>query len=91
MRNNKQADLMRDHIVALRHQIVSLKDSQMVAVINRDHALEELIGTQIDSMVERLKAQIDIVEVVGHSQPAKRGWFHGQIKTKQERLSAIMD
>jgi hypothetical protein len=91
MKNNNQSEIMREHIVALRHQIVSLKDSQMVAVINRDHTLEELLGLQIELLTERLKAQLDITELVNQNQPQKRGWFSGHIKSKEDRLSAIMD
>lgn len=91
MRTTKQADLMRDHIVSLRHQIVSLKDSQMVALINRDITLVEALGLQIDLLTERLQAQVDIAEMVNNNQPVKRGWFSGQFKQKEDRLSAIMD
>lgn len=91
MRTTKQADLMKDHIVSLRHQIVSLKDSQMVALINRDITLVEALGLQIDLLTERLQAQVDIAEMVKNNQPVKRGWFSGQFKQKEDRLSAIMD
>lgn len=91
MRTTKQADLMKDHIVSLRHQIVSLKDSQMVALINRDITLVEALGLQIDLLTERLQAQVDIAEMVNNNQPVKRGWFSGQFKQKEDRLSAIMD
>ena len=91
MRNNKQAELMRDHIVSLRNQIVSLKDSQMVALIDRDITLVEALGLQIELLTERLQAQIDIADMVNQNQPVKKGWFSGQIKQKEDRLSAIMD
>lgn len=91
MRNNKQAELMRDHIVSLRNQIVSLKDSQMVALIDRDITLVEALGLQIELLTERLQAQIDITDMVNQNQPVKKGWFSGQIKQKEDRLSAIMD
>ncbi len=91
MRTTKQADLMRDHIVSLRHQIVSLKDSQMVALIDRDHTLVEALGLQIELLTERLQAQVDIAEMVNRNQPVKKCWFSGQIKSKEDRLSAIMD
>ena len=91
MRTTKQVDLMRDHIVSLRHQIVSLKDSQMEALIKRDITLVEALGLQIELLTERLQAQVDIYDMVSQNQPVKRGWFSGQIKNKEDRLSVIMD
>ena len=91
MRTTKQADLMRDHIVSLRHQIVSLKDSQMEALIKRDITLVEALGLQIELLTERLQAQVDIYDMVSQNQPVKKGWFSGQIKNKEDRLSVIMD
>lgn len=91
MRTTKQVDLMRDHIVSLRHQIVSLKDSQMEALIKRDLTLVEALGLQIELLTERLQAQVDIYDMVSQNQPVKRNWFSGQIKSKEDRLSVIMD
>lgn len=91
MRTTKQVDLMRDHIVSLRHQIVSLKDSQMEALIKRDITLVEALGLQIELLTERLQAQVDIYDMVSQNQPVKKGWFSGQIKSKEDRLSVIMD
>lgn len=90
MKPSRQLDLMKDHITVLRNQIVSLKDSQMEAVINRDHTLEELLDVQIDYLTDRLKAQLSITDFVETNQPKRKNFFN-LLKEKDDRLNAIID
>ena len=90
MKPSRQLDLMKEHITVLRNQIVSLKDSQMEAVINRDHTLEELLDVQIYYLTDRLKAQLSITDFVQLNQPKKKNFFN-LLKEKDDRLNAIID
>lgn len=85
MRQNRNSDRLREHIPAMRNQIVALQDSKIDAVINRHHVLADSLDIQIESLTERLKAQVDIVEVAINSEPVQKNWWQLQLKSK-ERL-----
>jgi hypothetical protein len=90
MRPIRNSDRLREHIIVMRNQIVSLQDSKIDAVINRHHSLVELLDVQIESLTEKLKAQVDIVEVAINSEPVQKNWWQLQFKSK-DRLSSILD
>jgi hypothetical protein len=74
----------------MRNQIVALQDSKLDAVINRQHSLVDLLDIQIESLTEKLKAQVDIVEVAENSEPIQKNWWQVQFKSK-DRLNSILD
>ena len=90
MRPNRNSDRLREHITAMRNQIVALQDSKLDAVINRQHSLVDLLDIQIESLTEKLKAQVDIVEVAENSEPIQKNWWQVQFKSK-DRLNSILD
>jgi hypothetical protein len=90
MRPIRNSDRLREHITAMRNQIVALQDSKLDAVINRHHSLVELLDIQIVSLTEKLKAQVDIVEVAENSEPTQKNWWQVQFKSK-DRLNSILD
>jgi hypothetical protein len=90
MRPIRNSDRLREHITAMRNQIVALQDSKLDAVINRQHSLVDLLDIQIESLTEKLKAQVDIVEVAENSEPIQKNWWQVQFKSK-DRLNSILD
>ena len=53
-------------------------------------AIAESIEQQIVSLEDVYKHQLALVKSVNEIEPYRRGWFNG-IKTKEERMNAIMD
>ena len=90
MRTTKNSDRLREILLSTRNQIVALQDIkiEMLAV---NKAIAENIQQQIVSLEEVYKHQLTLVETVSEIEPSKNGWFSGHIKTKEERLNAIMD
>ena len=90
MRTTKNSDRLREILLSTRNQIVALQDIkiEMLAV---NKAIAENIQKQIVSLEEVYKHQLNLVESVSEIEPCKNGWFSGHIKTKEERLNAIMD
>jgi len=89
MRPMKNSDKLRLHIDAMRSQITSLQDSKIEAVINKQFTLVELLDIQIECLTDRLKAQVDIVDVAQSTEPQSKNWWQS-IKSK-DRLESIMD
>ena len=89
MRPMKNSNKLRLHIDAMRSQITSLQDSKIEAVINKQFTLVELLDIQIECLTDRLKAQVDIVDVAQSTEPQSKNWWQS-IKSK-DRLESIMD
>ena len=90
MRNIKNSDRLRDILISTRNQIVSLKDIQ-IDLLKSDAKVANEIATQISALEEVYKHQLTRVEKAETLEPKRSGWFTGQIKTKEDRLSNIMD
>lgn len=90
MRNIKNSDRLREILFSTRNQIVSLKDIQM-DMLKLDAKLASTIATQISALEEVYKHQLTLVERAESLEPKRKGWFSGQIKTKEDRLANIMD
>ena len=90
MRNIKNSDRLREILFSTRNQIVSLKDIQM-DMLKLDVKLASTIATQISALEEVYKHQLTLVERAESLEPKRKGWFSGQIKTKEDRLANIMD
>lgn len=90
MRNIKNSDRLREILFSTRNQIVSLKDIQM-DMLKSDAKLASTIATQISALEEVYKHQLTLVERAESLEPKRKGWFSGQIKTKEDRLANIMD
>ena len=90
MRNIKNSDRLREILVSTRNQIVSLKDIQ-IDLLRVDSKVANEIATQISALEEVYKHQLTLVDKAESLEPARRGWFSGQIKTKEDRLANIMD
>jgi len=90
MRTTKNSDRLREILLSTRNQIVALQDIKIeMLAINK--AIAENIQQQIVSLEEVYKHQLNLVESVSEIEPSKNGWFSGHIKTKEDRLSVIMD
>ena len=90
MRNVRNSDRLREILLSTRSQIVSLKDIQ-IDLLNTDPKVANQIATQISALEEVYKHQLTLVESAHKLEPKPRGWFSGQIKTKEDRLANIMD
>ena len=90
MKTTRNSDRLRDIMLSTRHQIVSLKDIQM-DMMKYDTKVANTIATQISALEEVYKHQLNLVNQAESVEPKRSGWFSGQIKTKEDRLSAIMD
>ena len=90
MKNVKNSDRLREILVSTRHQIVSLKDIQ-IDMLRSDSKVANEIATQITALEEVYKHQLSLVKQAQELEPKRRGWFSGQIKTKEDRLANIMD
>ncbi len=85
----RNSDKLRLHIDAMRNQITSLQDSKIEAVINKQFTLVELLDIQIECLTDRLKAQVDIVDIAENTEPRHKNWWQS-FKSK-DRLESIMD
>ena len=90
MRNIKNSDRLRDILISTRNQIVSLKDIQ-IDLLKSDAKVANEIATQISALEEVYKHQLTLVDKAEALEPKRSGWFTGQVKTKEDRLSNIMD
>ena len=90
MRNTKNSDRLREILFSTRSQIVSLKDIQ-IDMLRSDANVANAIATQISALEEVYKHQLSLVDKAEALEPVRRGWFSGQIKTKEDRLANIMD
>lgn len=90
MKTTRNSDRLREIMLSTRHQIVSLKDIQM-DMMKYDTKVASTIATQISALEEVYKHQIALVNQAESVEPKRGGWLSGQIKTKEDRLSAIMD
>jgi len=90
MKNVRNSDRLREILISTRHQIVSLKDIQIDLLRTNPKASTE-IATQISALEEVYKHQLSLVEMTESTEPKPRGWFSGQIKSKEDRLANIMD
>lgn len=90
MKTTRNSDRLREIMLSTRHQIVSLKDIQM-DMMKYDTKVASTIATQISALEEVYKHQIALVSQAESVEPKRSGWLSGQIKTKEDRLSAIMD
>jgi hypothetical protein len=90
MRTTKNSDRLREILLSTRNQIVALQDIkiEMLAV---NKLIAENIQQQIVSLEEVYKNQLNLIESVNEIEPCKNGWFSGHIKTKEDRLSIILD
>lgn len=90
MRNIKNSDRLREILVSTRQQIVSLKDIQ-IDMLRIDGKVAGEIGTQISALEEVYKHQLSLVNKTESLEPKRLGWFSSQVKTKEDRLTNIMD
>ena len=84
------SDRLRDILNSTHNKIVALKDIKM-SLISSHPTIAENIEEQISSLENVYKHQLFLVNSVIQAEPKKRGWFSGQIKTKEDRLANIMD
>ena len=90
MKNVRNSDRLREILVSTRHQIVALKDIQ-IDLLRHDSKVASRVATQISALEEVYKHQLSLVEMTESTEPKTKGWFSGQIKTKEDRLANIMD
>jgi hypothetical protein len=90
MKTTRNSDRLKDILVSTRHQIVALKDIQ-IDLLRHDGKVANQIATQISALEEVYKHQLTLVTLAEAIEPKKAGWLSGQVKTKEDRLSAIMD
>lgn len=90
MKTTRNSDRLKDILVSTRHQIVALKDIQ-IDLLRHDVKVANQIATQISALEEVYKHQLTLVTLAEAIEPKKAGWLSGQVKTKEDRLSAIMD
>ncbi len=90
MKSTRNSDRLREILFSTRHQIVSLKDIQM-DMLRIDAKVANQIATQISALEEVYKHQLSLVNQADSVEPKRNGWFSGHIKTKEDRLSNIMD
>ena len=90
MKTTRNSDRLKEILVSTRHQIVALKDIQ-IDLLRHDAKVANQIATQISALEEVYKHQLTLVDLDESIEPKKQGWFAGQAKTKEDRLSAIMD
>lgn len=90
MKTTRNSDRLKDILVSTRHQIVALKDIQ-IDLLRHDVKVSNQIATQISALEEVYKHQLTLVALAETIEPKKAGWFSGQVKSKEDRLSAIMD
>ena len=90
MKNVRNSDRLREILVSTRHQIVSLKDIQ-IDLMRTDSKVANQVATQISALEEVYKHQLSLVDLSEALEPKPRGWFSGQIKSKEDRLANIID
>ena len=90
MKTVRNSDRLREILFSTRSQIVSLKDIQ-IDMLRSDAKVANEIATQISALEEVYKHQLTLVDRAEALEPVRRGWFSGQIKTKEDRLANIMD
>ena len=90
MKTTRNSDRLREILFATRSQIVSLKDIQM-DILRTDSKVANQIATQISALEEVYKHQLSLVIQAENVEPKRNGWFSGHIKTREDRLSNIMD
>jgi hypothetical protein len=56
-----------------------------------DSKVANQIATQISALEEVYKHQMSLVCQTENVEPKRMGWFSGQIKSKEDRLTNIMD
>lgn len=83
------SDRLREILNSTHNQIVALKDIKM-SMLSVNSAIAENIEQQIVSLEDVYKHQLALVKSVNEIEPNRRGWFNG-VKTKEERMNAIMD
>lgn len=90
MKTTRNSDRLKEILVSTRHQIVALKDIQ-IDLLRHDAKVANQIANQISALEEVYKHQLTLVDLAESIEPKKQGWFAGQVKNKEDRLSAIMD
>lgn len=90
MKNTRNSDRLKEILLSTRNQIVALQDIK-IDMIGKDKALVNHIEKQIDALEEVYKNYIFLIDTTASIEPKPRGWFSGQIKTKEDRLANIMD
>ncbi len=90
MKTTRNSDRLKEILVSTRHQIVALKDIQ-IDLLRHDAKVANQIANQISALEEVYKHQLTLVDLAETIEPRKQRWFSGQVKTKEDRLSAIMD
>ena len=90
MKSTRNSDRLREILFATRSQIVSLKDIQM-DMLQHDNNVANQISTQITALEEVYKHQLTLVERAESLEPKRKGWFSGQIKTKEDRFANALD
>ena len=90
MKNIRNSDRLREILFSTRNQIVSLKDIQ-IDILRTDAKVANAIATQISALEEVYKHQLSLVDKAESLEPVRKGWFSGQLKTKEDRLANIVD
>ena len=86
----RNSDRLKEILGAKRNQIVALKDIQMY-LLETNPEVATKISYQIDREEEVYKNLLKVIELAEISEPKRNGWFSGQIKTREDRLSNILD
>jgi uncharacterized protein YpuA (DUF1002 family) len=81
---------LREILNSTRNQIVALQDIK-IEMLAINSAISEDIQKQIDSLENVYKHQLNLINSVQETEPKSRGWFSGQVKSKEDRLNAILD
>lgn len=90
MRTIKNSERLKEILFSTRSQIVSLKDIQ-IDMLKTDAKVASAIATQISALEEVYKHQLSLVDKAESLEPVRKGWFSGQLKTKEDRLANIVD
>ncbi len=90
MKSVRNSDRLREIQVSTHNQIVALKDIQLNLML-LDEKVANQVAFQISALEEIYKNQKSLVGTVERIEPKPRGWFSGQVKTKEDRLANIMD
>jgi len=90
MKNIRNSDRLEFIKQSFHDGIVALKDIQLKEM-ESDSNLADDIALQILTLEEVFKSQKKLVDKAKKNEPKPRGWFSGQIKSKEDRLANIMD
>ena len=86
MKNVPSSEVLEAIRLRIREDIVALKNTQLL-VMESDSNFADEIALQISAFEEIYKNQRNLTLKAKSKEPKPRGWFSGQIKSKEERLA----